>query len=268
MAKKTFKVLQLTDMHLFCDPKTSFIGINPYVHLDSIVKSIAGNKEYCDADLLLLTGDLSHDYSPASYDLVLSCCKHLAPLVAVTPGNHDNLEVLSDTLHRHNFSIRDKSFILGDWQIILINSLWSGHVAGFVTQEELVFLASALKEHPDKKTLIFLHHHLLPVGSFWLDNLGIKNADEVMDIVDKHQNVQAVICGHVHQDKTSYRNNIPYFSTPACGWQFAVNSSPFRLDTLMPGYRYFLLNEDSYETKVVRLPHNPEFVPDINTTGY
>jgi len=90
----------------------------------------------------------------------------------------------------------------------------------------------------DQPTIIFIHHHVLPIDSNWLDRINLRNASEFLAIIDQYKNVKAVVCGHVHQDTTIYRQDVIFLSTPSTSWQFAVKSYNFSLDNLMPGYRW------------------------------
>jgi Icc protein len=134
--------------------------------------------------------------------------------------------------------------------------------------DELEFLSLSLSEHSDKNAIIFLHHHVLPSGSTWLDKIGLKNADAFLKIVKAHRQVKVVVCGHVHQENFTKHAGVDYISTPSCSWQFARNSRDFHLDQLMPGYRYINLYENYYETKVIRLPYNSSLIPDLTSVGY
>jgi 3',5'-cyclic-AMP phosphodiesterase len=117
--------------------------------------------------------------------------------------------------------------------------------------------------------LIFLHHNVLSVGSAWLDKYTLRNAQDFWSVVDRCAKVKAIICGHVHQEYAAKHGNVDFFATPSSAWQFAPNNAAFKLDVMMPGYRYLDLYPDgSYKTAVVRVPYNKAFVPDLGCKGY
>ena len=78
-----------------------------------------------------------------------------------------------------------------------------------------VILADTDAEH----VLICLHHPPLPVGSKWLDQVGLKNGDEFLRIIGRPGNVRAAIFGHVHQEFEGAHDAIRYY-------RHAVDLSP------------------------------------------
>lgn len=97
-----------------------------------------------------------------------------------------------------------KQLLLQNWQILLLDTHVEDEVGGAVSQSELTWLATALREHPDKHAAIFMHHPLLPVGCAWLDPQRIANAEQVLTLFDNTPQLRVVCNGHVHQEKTIY----------------------------------------------------------------
>jgi len=266
ISKKPLYILQLTDFHLFCDTQTKLLRLNPYDTLTTIFEKLIIEFQTKEPALILFTGDISQDYTTASYELIKELCSHPLPYqAAVIPGNHDVPEMLYSILG--HFS--KKLFTLDGWRIILLNTCWPMHVAGLLSNKELLFLEESLANDPNTPTLIFLHHQVLSVGSAWLDNLGLKNANDFLTIIDKYQNIKAVISGHVHQETLNRRNNVDFITTPSTSWQFACHSNIFKLDSLMPGYRWLELYDNGiYKTYVERITENQVFIPDLESEGY
>ena len=64
-ADGTVKVLQISDCHLFSDPDKDLLGVNTAQSFKAVVEAIKEqNFEY---DFIAFTGDISQDYSAASY---------------------------------------------------------------------------------------------------------------------------------------------------------------------------------------------------------
>ena len=90
--------------------------------------------------------------------------------------------------------------------------------------------------------------------SRWIDQHKLKNTPELTEILAQHSNIQAVICGHVHQDSIYIWNNIQFLSTPSTSVQFKPFSDQFALDEQAPGYRILKLHSNGQlDTKVYRL---------------
>lgn len=273
MSQKTLgKIIQITDNHLLSDSQKKFLGVNTYEHLNNIIDDI-NNKIKAGAldipDLILFTGDISQDYSKESYQLFLKLCEKIPYKITAIPGNHDDLNLFNNILPTSKLDIKTKKFDFANWQIILLNSHWPFHVAGFLALNELDFLETTLKNNQAKNTIIFLHHHTMPTNEAWLDRHILQNRNDFFALIDKYHHVKAIVCGHIHQENSFWRNEVNLISTPATAFQFAKFQQTFKLDTLMPGYRIFNLLEDgSFETKILRLNHDPKFIPDLASEGY
>jgi Icc protein len=131
--------------------------------------------------------------------------------------------------HRH--------IVLKDWHIILLNSQKPGAVEGYLEESELNYLQHCLQAYPEHRAIIVFHHHPVKVGSKWLDNLGLTNADTFWNIISHYQRVHTVLYGHVHQVKEELVGDIHCLSAPACCFQFKCQDE-FALDHLPPGYRW------------------------------
>lgn len=262
---KPIKILQITDLHLFSDQKSKLLDVNPYNNFKKVIKSIADNFATMRPDLTIFSGDLSQDYSPQSYLIVKECCKIFNNKVTFMPGNHDDPAMLHEILN----SLHDKEFNFPNWRILLLDSSWSLQVAGFLSDKELDFLEKTLAKNPTKATLIFTHHQTIPLDCQWLDKIGLTNADAFLNIISKYKNIKAVVCGHIHQESNQRYLGVDFLSTPATCWQFLPRSPKFKLDSTMPGYRWFELYEDgTYSTYVKRLEYDKKMVPDLNSDGY
>lgn len=266
------RLLQVTDLHLFGDKNAKFLGISPYIHLLQTIEHIKRHEGENPAELLLLTGDISQDYSLFSYENALNAINGLHTPFLVIPGNHDDDDVLQQRFAKHatNNHFFNLSLPLhGDWHAILLNSHWQKHIAGMLADKTLTFLRNELALHRDKNIMIFLHHHVLPLNSKWIDKLGLLNAQQFLDIVALNSNVRAVFSGHVHQESHNQYQHIDFYTTPAIAVQFTPQTPTFSLDKQMPGYRVIdLLDNGEYATQVVRIGYNSEFIPDINVKGY
>ena len=261
-------LLHLTDLHLFADPMHTIMGINPTQTLSNLIDLVAKNS-LLKPDLVILTGDLSQDNSIESYEIGRQIIQELGCPILATMGNHDSQQNFSKIFPPFIQQLDSIPTQLTPWRILLLNSHYPQHVEGKLTDEEIDFLKHNLDQYREAPTLIFLHHHILSSTSDWLNHIALLNSQLFLDIIAPYQNIKAVVCGHVHKETTSLFGTIPFFSTPATSWQFATQSKTFKLDTLMPGYRWIKLFANGTLTSgVVRLPHNDLFIPDQCSKGY
>jgi len=120
----------------------------------------------------------------------------------------------------------------------------AGEDAGGLGPARLNGLRQALAVHSGQHVLVAMHHHPLPMGSRWLDGVALRDATEFWQIIDRHPNVRAVVCGHVHQEVDRERNQVRFLSTPSTCAQFLPGNEFFALDTRPPGLRWIELFAD------------------------
>lgn len=251
MDDKPLRIVQISDMHLYADSKKELLGVNTEASFKQVIDLIRKNSQLPDA--IILTGDLSQDYSPESYIKLTAMVKDIDCPVYYIPGNHDDIDVMAKILPRDNVTFA-KNVIFNHWQFILLDSHQHAKVEGLLSADELNYMEECLKKHPNHHALVFFHHHPVSVGCHWIDNLGLQNAKEFWEIASNHSNFSAVLFGHVHQEYQGTHKNIKYFSAPSTCIQFKPNSYDFELDNIPQGYRWMELYLDgAIKTGIKRL---------------
>lgn len=263
--KGDLSLLQITDTHLFADREKNLLGIKTVDSYDAVVKHAEKYSGKCDA--ILSTGDLSQDHSIQSYLHFSERIKSLNMPCYWLPGNHDMQSVMLPSLLAEGLA-QTKQIMSDYWQIILLDSQLEGVPHGYLSEQQLTFLKEKLQEFPDKHTLIAVHHHVLAVGSTWLDQHILKNNTEFIALISQFSNVKAVLSGHVHQAFDVTNQNVRYLTSPSTCVQFKPNNHDFSVDTKEPGYRYLVLKKSGeLDTQVERIEAG-EFITDENATGY
>ncbi len=263
----SFSVLQITDPHILATPEATLLGINTAYYFDAVLNhAFSSGQQY---DLCLLTGDLAQDPCQASYAYILAKLQAfdiLCPFICL-PGNHDDFNIMQTVFCTARVNCR-KRLVLGNWQIVTLNSEIPGSAIGHLAPEELAFLENCLIEHPGLNTLIAVHHHCIPTGSFWIDTMIIDNASDLLDLISRYPNAKIVITGHIHQAMDVQVDTVRVLTTPSTCFQFKPNSERFTLDNLSPGYRWLKLYDDgNIDTDVVRIPEQLTGLQN-NSTGY
>ncbi len=254
-------LLHFTDIHLFADDEGQSKGINTLESFHSVLNLARVN--HPDAHAAVLTGDLSQDASAGSYER-LAWELEPGPCPAyVLKGNHDDSAAMWVGLTGQKVDVRtDRSFFLGAWQIVLLDSTVPDQVHGALTDATLEWLDRALAAHPRHHALICLHHPPIALGSLWMDAIGLANGDALFAVIDRHPNVRAVLWGHVHQEVDQHHREVRLLSSPSTGVQFAPGEETFALHDAAPGYRWLELADDGViRTGVVRLPEYSTPVP-------
>jgi 3',5'-cyclic-AMP phosphodiesterase len=262
----TLKILQFTDTHLFANNDGRLMGVDTYSTCQQVMEVAKEQEE--SPDLVLLTGDLSQDETPASYERLAELVQNFKVPVYFLPGNHDQVDLMIEAFGKQPMFKAERAIELDSWQIVLLDSTVPNEVGGHLRADQLELLDRALSANPDKHALIALHHHPLPIGSAWIDQIPADNGQEFFKVVDRHPQVRMVLWGHVHQEYESERNGVLLRATPSTCVQFLPGSESFGLDKRMPGYRWIRLDGDGMiTTGVERLPDGPIGL-DPQANGY
>lgn len=262
----SFKILHLTDSHLFADAQQTLMGIATQNSFASVIAHIRASK--IKPDLILLTGDISQDNTRASYRYCLEQLDVLkAPAVLWVPGNHDTVEHMQALMP--SFSAEKPAlYTQGVWKIMALSTHASGCIEGYLTQEQLNFVAQTLSNDAERYFLLAMHHHPGSVNCAWLDKHNLKNDQALLSILKQAKHKPTLICGHVHQDYRQHLDSVTVLSTPSTCFQFKPNTPKFTLDKEMPGYRWLHLEEDgTLTTEVIRVAQTG-FNIDVASQGY
>ena len=232
-------IAQITDCHLPADPQQPYRGINPYKNLQGLLKKV----EQLKPDLLLASGDLSEDGSRASYERLGQYFKPLGIPVLALPGNHDDAGLLAkifpgSPVDKISFSNH------GAWQIIRLNSCLEGRPEGRLSEETLAALESALRESAQRPRLIAVHHQPVTVGSPWIDKYRMFDPEDFLQLLDRYENVKAVIWGHVHQEFETVRNGTAMLGSPSSAINGLPGAQTFTEDPDGPAFRWLELRTD------------------------
>lgn len=240
-ADAPFRLLQLTDLHLYAEPRRRLLGQNTRRTLESVL-ALAQRRSW-PPDAIVLTGDLVHDEQPGAYRYLRERLDGLGVPYHCIPGNHDRLDLLVGQLDAGAASAL-RVITAGAWDLLLLDSTVPGTEGGHLSARVLEGLAEHRRAGRARPTLVFLHHHLQPLGSRWIDTMQVDNGAAALAELAQNPRIRAVICGHVHQDAEQHAHGLRLLATPSTCVQFLPGSDAFALDPLTPGYRWLELHPD------------------------
>lgn len=227
------KIAQLSDLHLLEDPSAERWGLNPNALFERCLT--AALKQQPDA--VLLTGDLVHDESAEGYQRLAQRLQTSGITTLAIAGNHDNPDLIAQTFG-------DAHLVMNGLTVIGLNTHIRGSDCGFLGTEELE-RAQSLIAASNQPVLLALHHPPVAVGSEWIDELGLADAEQFSDLVETHQaQLVGIICGHVHQVFETTLHGVPLWTAPSTNRQFLPKAREFATDTLAPGYRWMELQDN------------------------
>ncbi|MBT3016935.1 MAG: 3',5'-cyclic-AMP phosphodiesterase [Candidatus Thiodiazotropha endolucinida] len=262
---ESLNLLQLTDSHLYADPSRSLLGINTLETFDQVLAQAL--QEAGNPDFILATGDLVHDASDTGYKRLLGRLQLTEIPTYCLPGNHDIPGKMKQILNQDNVhcipSVQTKG-----WSLIFLDSTIAKSDGGRIDESQLELLRVLLRAHPDKHTMICMHHHPVPVGSRWMDTMVLENPDAFFKLIDANPQVQAVLCGHIHQAFDTEYRGVRLMGSPSTCVQFIPRVDDFAIDAIPPGYRWLSLQPDgTIRTGLNSLPKIPSGL-DLASMGY
>ena len=242
---------QITDCHIFSIADERLYGVDTRRSFEAVSKAMLDNSRHLD--LLLATGDLSHDGSAESYAYLARQFNDMDIATFWLPGNHDEIDCLRMHFTEKRIDAA-KHILVANWQIVMLDSTISGEVYGRLGASQLKFLNDCLRNYPDRYALVCLHHQALEIGSLWIDQIGLQDSNQLHIAIAQHDNVRGVLWGHVHQEIHQTIDGIEWMSTPSSCAQFEPYSTDFAIGTEAPGYRHLdLLPDGRIATRVHRV---------------
>jgi Icc protein len=239
------RIAQLSDTHIFAPGNGNLRGMDTAHSLARVV-TVA---QTLPLDLVLVTGDLSQDETPESYQRLKEILHPLQVPIHYLVGNHDNstamLQAWGTTL-----ATQPRALVQDGWQLLLLNSTVAGEVWGKLSPSTLDWLAKCLMQCC-LPTLIALHHPPIVPDPQWQKSV-LTNPEALYQLVDRYPHVRCVIAGHVHQPLHYQHGHVAYLTAPSTCLQYdQPKDSP--LDWHYPGLRFLDLQPDgNWLTRIVR----------------
>ena len=250
---KPLRLLQFTDLHLTGDDDGRVKGMATLASFERCLEHARRHRYPVDA--VLLTGDLVQDDARAYLRLAGLLAREKVP-VHCLPGNHDLPAEMEGLLSREPFLLSPVT-ASAHWSIVQLDSSVDGAAHGELSAESLAFLDDALSRFSDRHALVVMHHQPVPIGSAWLDAIGLRDGPALFEVLGRHANVRGVLWGHVHQAFEGMRDGIMLMSTPSTCFQFVPGRDDFAIDARPPGYRWLHLYPDgAIDSRVVWLPED------------
>ena len=262
----TVQLVQITDCHLGHLQGSKLLGMDTDHSLQAVVDLIKNERK--QTDLILGTGDLSDQGANAAYGRLYQYFGQICDASFWLPGNHDSWQdMAADSGPNQQLS---NEIRVSNWQIIMLDSQVPGEASGELGSDQLALLDECLQRASGQglHTLICLHHHPVEIGSDWLDQQKVADADKMFAVIARHTTVRAILWGHVHQQIDWHREGVALLASPSTCVQFAPGQHKFKVDDLSPGYRWLDLEPDGTIRTGVSRVQGVTFSVELDSGGY
>lgn len=251
-----FRILQLTDLHVFSDPAARLRGIPTAELLSDVVDYIRQSSTVFDA--VVVTGDHTHDELPESYAAVRQLLNPWLDRLWQVPGNHDDRRTMREIFPDRIAGVAEEpirfEFSVGDWLCLGLDTHVPGDVAGQIDGEQLDWAGDRIRKSDADAVALFMHHPPALIGSQWMDAIGLRGREIMRQWLDTEPRVKLVCCGHVHHEFSTRGRHAEIVTTPSTGIQFSPEGSQPTFVTAPPGFRIIELDGADFHSYVVRLP--------------
>jgi Icc protein len=239
-------IAQITDTHITLPGTRAYGRVDSAAMLARCVEALLSLSPA--PELVVLTGDLVDRGLPGEYAHLRRVLAPLAaPLLAI-PGNHDCRAAMRAAFAADGYLPADGFLRFaterGGLRIIGLDTLAAGAEgaatgAGELCGERLAWLDDTLGAAPGMPTLVLMHHPPFLTGIGHMDRIGLAGRDAFAQVMQRHPQVEAILCGHVHRSIVARVGGRTAIIAPSPAHQVALDltedgPSAFRLEP--PGY--------------------------------
>ena len=232
-------IVQISDTHI-CMPdcllKNNFDSNHALKRAVELI-----NAEDYKIDCLLITGDLVQEGLESEYFHLKQILNRLSRNIPVLfcLGNHDDIDAFSRVFLGRFPQILKKSSMVDincldaedglnyciDFQmskLIVLDSSVKEEAWGKISSDTLDWLEKILSNSVTDTNILALHHPPVRCFSDVMDNIALKNPDELEELLLFYKNVQLIVCGHVHRSIFTSFAGIRIAFCPSVVFQYPI----------------------------------------------
>lgn len=224
-------VAQLSDPHIVDPGRLCTGGIDTERHLREAVETLCRLDP--QPDLVLCTGDLVNDGGIEQYRNVRRLLEPLPMPVRLLCGNHDDPALLREVFPEHDYLGTDGPvrYVVDDLaplRIIALDTHLPDRPDGHLDEGQLAWLDAQLAGAAGRPCLIAMHHPPFLTGIGHMDAMGLHRGsiDGLAEVLRSHDNVELVLCGHLHRTIVRRFANTVAMTVPSCAHAVALDLTP------------------------------------------
>lgn len=227
------KLIHLTDTHLVAAGEELY-GLDPRARLEACVADI--NRNHADADLVVITGDLTHFGDPAAFANLKQALAPLLPPLKLLVGNHDLQAGLLACFPETELDPQGfvQSVMLRDEGcFVFLDTTLPGTHAGHYCDRRLDWLQQQLEAAGNRDLFLFMHHPPFATRIQPLDRISLQDREAFAAVVRPFRSrVRHLFFGHVHRPISGSWMGIPFTTLRGTNHQVSLD---FRAEGGIPG---------------------------------
>lgn len=216
------KIIQITDLHI-APPGLLYHGVPARERFEAAIRSV--QTEHGDADLVVITGDLTARSQTAAYEEFRAGLANLHLPYRLLLGNGD---------HRARFRavfpevpVDENGFVQSVLdtdvgRLVFLDTLdRSGPQDGTLCEKRLAWLSDRIAEANGRPLYLFMHHPPFRVGMERLDRMALRDGDALAAVL-ANADVRHMFFGHLHRTIAGSWRGIPISVCPSTVAQIAL----------------------------------------------
>ncbi len=244
-------IVQLSDLHVRPRGVSAYGRVPTNDMLGDAIEHV--NALRPRADVAVATGDLVHAGEVEEYAMLRELLGTLEMPVYLVPGNHDDRanfrrvfgdsDYLPETGEFLHYTIDDHPV-----RLIGLDTVVPGSASGELCAQRLAWLEEALDTEPDRPTVLFMHHPPFRTNIEHMDVIGLEGADAMGRLVERHPQIERILCGHLHRSiQVRWRGSLAS-TAPSTAHQVVLDLRPgtegaFAMEP--PGYQVHVWSRDT-----------------------
>ena len=221
-------IAQISDCHIVEPGDTMADRVDPTPGLERAVQYLNALRDA--PELVLGTGDLVNDGTDAQYDQLESILADLAAPFLPLPGNHDDRARLRSRWAQLPPGGPDEPIDhvveMDGLTLVCLDTHRPGEHAGFLTDDQLVWLDRTLGGTRPTPTLLVQHHPPFVSGIDAMDRYRLDAIDAEVEILGRHGHLVGVVAGHYHRAMWRTLGGIAGFACPSTAVQLQLRLGP------------------------------------------
>ena len=230
-------IAQISDTHIKRPGRLAYRHVDTAAMLRACVAQLLALSPR--PDLVLITGDLVDRGDPEEYAHLRALLAPLTMPMLVIAGNHDERDAMRSAFADQGY-LPDSGYLQyavdrGPLRFIGLDTLIPGEGGGRLCSERLGWLDATLSERQACPTLVMMHHPPFETGIAHMDEKGLEGREAYTALIDRHPQVVASLCGHLHRVIVAQVGGRPAMTVPSPAHQVALGLEPdapssFRLE--------------------------------------
>ncbi|MEO0327110.1 MAG: metallophosphoesterase [Pseudomonadota bacterium] len=258
------KLIHISDIHINPSP---ILGDDSIGNFKACLAHVS--KYHRDADMVVITGDLTHHGQDQSYAELKMLLNDWDMTTTLMIGNHDDRErfknffphVQTDEMGYVQYTTN-----IGVREFLFLDTVAEGSHAGHYGSDRQMWLRKQLKaaEKAERSVFLFMHHNPVEVGVPSCDTIGmVEDGEAFRTILKEFQSIiRHIFFGHCHYILSGSVCGIPFSAPRSTSHPCVPDFEPLDrigIAPLSPSYNVCLLSSEA------TIIHTIEFLEDDKT---